>query len=112
MTFNYDLALSGAREIFDRIISEYWHSRYLRRLEQNEYPAEEVCGNCKGCGTFKNEDGEMKDCYQDKVEGECFKELFDLEQFGIEVETLLPKIGEFMVLTEPHLTTAPEGDKK
>jgi hypothetical protein len=102
MTFDHQAALEGAIEIFNKILIEYSQSRYVRRLEIDEYPSEDVCNNCKGCGIFKNEDGESKECFQNREEGDCFKVGYDYGLLGLEVETLLPKICDFMVSTEPE----------
>jgi len=70
------------------IWDEYGKSFQTRRLTDAEYPNEDICANCTGCGTFKI-DGEDKYCVQDKQEGECFYRYIDYEQFGREVEVIL-----------------------
>jgi len=59
------------------------------RLTDAEYPHENICANCKGCGTFKLENGDDGECFVDKMEGECFHRYFDTTQFGEEVADYL-----------------------
>jgi len=73
------------------IWDEYGKAWSNRRLTDNEYPPEEICAICTGCGNFNREDGEIGECNQDKMEGECYHRVFDAEQFGQEVAAFLEK---------------------
>lgn len=77
-------------ELEKSIWDEYGKHFSNRRLQDDEYPSEDVCDKCTGCGTT-NVNGETMDCVKDRQEGDCFYKSFDYYGFGREVEALLIK---------------------
>lgn len=78
-------------KILERLGTEYSKAWASRPLKDDEFPDESICDKCTGCGTFKIND-EEKECYQDREQGCCYHRFFDVEQFGIEVETEIENI--------------------
>ncbi len=71
------------------IWNEYGKAWSNRNLLDTEYPPEDVCAICKGCGNFNKHDGETGECFKDRMEGECYHRVFDTDQFGAEVAAIL-----------------------
>lgn len=71
--------------------SAYGDAWSNKRLLDSEYPDEKICAECKGCGSFKKENDEDGECFQDKSDGECYHRYFDAQQFGEEVANYLEK---------------------
>lgn len=84
------------KAVLNKIMNEYHQAWMSRRLRESEYPHEDICCECKGCGTFKDEHGQEKECVQDKVEGDCFTRFFDSEQFSESIEPSFEQIHELL----------------
>jgi 23S rRNA A2030 N6-methylase RlmJ len=76
----------------DRHYTENWRSRPLK---EEEFPNENICDKCTGCGIFKLKNEEAE-CTKDYEEGECYHRYFDAEEFGLEVETCFDDIYELL----------------
>jgi len=68
--------------------------------QTTEFPNESICDKCEGCGMFKDENDEERECQQDKEEGECYHRYVDLEQFGQEVENTLDDLFELITVDQ------------
>ena len=80
-----------ATKVLEGIATSYSQSWHSKPLKDEEFPDENICNKCTGCGTFKV-DGEDKDCVQDKEQGWCYYRYQDAEEFGMEVEAQLENI--------------------
>lgn len=81
--------------IIDMLYSKAWKSK---RLSDSEFPEEIVCDKCTSQGICII-NGEEKDCYQDKENGDCFYTFFDSEEFGLEIENTIGDIHELLSVT-------------
>lgn len=86
--------------ILEKITYAYSTNTSYRTLSDQEYPDESICDKCEGCGTFKNLDGEEKECIQDREEGECYHRFVDYEGFGLEMESQFEDIYELLGVDE------------
>jgi len=87
------------KDVLEKIYNAYsqgWQSRVLR---DGEHPEESVCDKCTGCGLFMD-NGEEKECVQDKEQGDCFHRFCDYEQVGMDLETHLSDIAELLSVDE------------
>jgi hypothetical protein len=81
-------------------LHEIYFKGWVRRvLTTDEYPGENVCENCKGCGVFI-ENGEEKDCYIDYEMGDCYHRFCDYEQVGMDLELKLDNIIDLLEVNE------------
>jgi hypothetical protein len=78
------------------IYSQGWQSRVLR---DGEHPAESVCNKCTGCGLFMD-NGEEKECVQDREQGDCFHRFCDYEQVGMDLELHLEDMFDLLSVDE------------
>ena len=76
--------------------SQGWESRVLR---DGEHPEESVCDKCTGCGVFL-ENGEERDCVQDREQGDCFHRFCDYEQVGMDLECHLEDMFDLLSVDE------------
>jgi len=91
--------VSKTKAVLEKIYSAYlqgWQSRVLR---DGEYPEESVCDKCTGCGLFMD-NGEEKECVQDKEQGDCFHRFCDYEQVGMDLETHISDISDLLSVDE------------
>ena len=86
--------------ILEKIMYAYSSNTSYRRLGDEEYPDESICDKCEGCGTFKNLDGEEKECIKNREEGECYNRFVDFEEFGLEIESQFKDIYELLCVDE------------
>ena len=87
------------KSVLEKIYNAYsqgWHSRVLR---DGEHPEESICDKCTGCGIFL-ENGEERDCVQDREQGDCFHRFCDYEQVGMDLETNLGDIADLLSVDE------------
>jgi hypothetical protein len=87
------------KAVLEKIYNAYsqgWQSRVLR---DGEHPEEIVCDKCTGCGVFL-ENGEERDCVQDREQGDCFHRFCDYEQVGMDLETHLGDIADLLSVDE------------
>ena len=91
--------VSKTKAVLEKIYSAYlqgWQSRVLR---DGEYPEESVCDKCTSCGLFMD-NGEEKECVQDKEQGDCFHRFCDYEQVGMDLETHISDISDLLSVDE------------
>jgi len=91
--------MSKTKDVLEKIYNAYsqgWQSRVLR---DGEHPEESVCDKCTSCGLFMD-NGEEKECVQDKEQGDCFHRFCDYEQVGMDLETHLSDIAELLSVNE------------
>ena len=86
--------------LLQKILDEYSGCWYTRSLKESDHPEESVCDQCKGCGVFKLENGEERDCFQDREIGECYYRDFDAEEFGLGIQGMLELIHELSLVDE------------
>ena len=87
------------KSVLEKIYNTYsqgWQSRVLR---DGEHPEESVCDKCTGSGVFL-ENGEERDCIQDRKQGDCFHRFCDYEQVGMDLETHLADISDLLSVDE------------
>jgi len=87
------------KSVLEKIYNSYsqgWQSRVLR---DGEHPEESICDKCTGCGVFL-ENGEERDCVQDREQGDCFHIFCDYEQVGMDLETHLVDISDLLSVDE------------
>lgn len=90
-----DEYLDKVNQIFSIIDSTYSKAWTRVRLKDDEYPNEDICEKCTGCGsTIVN--GETVECIANREEGECHYVLFDSDEFGISVGELMSDIWELL----------------
>jgi hypothetical protein len=83
------------KSLLEKIYSGYLQGWQSRVLFDEEYPEESICDKCTGCGIFL-ENGEERDCVQDREWGGCFHRFCDYEQVGMELETHLGDIVDLL----------------
>jgi hypothetical protein len=90
--------LSKTKELLGKIEKEYSIAWQDRPLKDNEMPNEIICDRCDGCGVFleNGQEGEERDCFQDREQGECYHRYCDYEQVGLEIESLIGCIHELL----------------
>lgn len=76
------------KSVLEKIYDAYLQGWKIRVLKDGEHPEESVCYKCDGCGVFL-ENGEERDCFQDKEYGYCVHRYCDYEQVGIALECCL-----------------------
>lgn len=87
------------RTVLDKICNSYSKAWQSRVLKSDEYPEESVCDKCTGFGTFIH-NGEEKECFQDKEQGDCFHRLCDYKQVGMDLETHLDAMFDLLSVDE------------
>lgn len=87
------------KNILEKIYNSYSQGWQSRLLKDGEYPEESVCDKCNGCGIFL-ENGEERDCLQDRGNGDCFHRFCDYEQIGMDLETYLGDISDLLSIDE------------
>ncbi len=86
--------------ILNRIADIYHKGWQSRAMADGEYPDESICDKCTGCGTFKDKNEELKDCFQDREQGGCYYRFCDHEQVGMDLEDNLDKVYELITVDE------------
>lgn len=87
------------KSVLEKIYNAYSQGWQSRVLKDGEYPDESICDKCTGCGVFL-ENGEERDCVQDKEQGYCFYRFCDYEQVGMDLETHLGDIADLLSVDE------------
>jgi hypothetical protein len=82
---NQEEFFEKTKAVLGKIMASYSLAWQKRVLEDDEFPEEIVCKNCKGCGKFIYND-EEKECYQDDESGECYHRFCNYEELGIDIE--------------------------
>lgn len=72
---------------------------FSRVLKDNEFPDESICDKCTGCGNFMD-NGEEKECFQNREQGDCFHRFCDYEQVGMDLEDHLDDICDLLSVDE------------
>jgi hypothetical protein len=62
------------KSLLEKIYSGYLQGWQSRVLFDEEYPEESICDKCTGCGIFL-ENGEERDCVQDREWGRLFSQI-------------------------------------
>ena len=91
--------VNKTKELLEKIYGAYSQEWKGRVLKDNDYPEESVCDKCTGCGIF-TENGQEKDCIQDKEQGDCFHRFCDYEQVGMNLETYIGDIISLLSVDE------------
>lgn len=91
--------IEKAKSVLEKICNNYSQAWQSRILKNGEYPEESVCDKCTGCGVFL-ENGEERDCFQDKEQGDCFHRFCDYEQVGMDIETHLGDMFDLLSVDE------------
>lgn len=89
-----------AKKLAEYISNAYSESWANRALKESEFPSQEMCEKCTGCGSFKKENGEESECFQDKIEGYCYHRFVDYENFGIEIESVMEDVWDLSSIDE------------
>jgi hypothetical protein len=87
------------KTVLNKICNSYsqgWQSRLLR---DDEHPEESVCDKCTGCGIF-TDNGDEKECVQDREQGDCFHRFCDYEQVGMDLEAHLEDMFDLLSVDE------------
>jgi hypothetical protein len=79
------------QQLFNTFSMTYAKSHHRQLLNDSDYPSEEICNSCKGCGVFKLND-EYTECYQNYEYGECYYIFFDSEEFHYEIQNEIEEI--------------------
>lgn len=87
------------KSLLEKIYNSYSQGWQSRVLFDEEYPEESVCDKCTGCGIFL-ENGEERDCVQDREQGDCYHRFCDYEQVGMDLETYLEDICDLLSVDE------------
>ena len=87
------------KTVLNKICNSYsqgWQSRLLR---DDEHPEESVCDKCTGCGIF-TDNGDEKECVQDREQGDCFHRFCDYEQVGMDLEAHIEDMLDLLSVDE------------
>ena len=87
------------KSVLEKIYNSYSQGWQSRVLIDDEYPEESVCDKCTGCGIFL-ENGEERDCIQDREQGDCFHRFCDYEQVGMDLENYFEDICDLLSVDE------------
>ena len=85
--------------VLSKICNSYSKGWQSRVLIDGEYPDESVCDKCTGFGKFM-ENGEEKECVQDREQGDCFHRFCDYEQVGMDLEAHLEDMFDLLSVDE------------
>lgn len=88
-----------AKSVLEKIYSSYSQGWQNRVLMDDEFPEESVCEKCTGCGVFL-ENGEERECFQDREHGDCFHRFCDYEQVGLDLETHIEEVCDLLSVDE------------
>ncbi len=91
--------IEKTKSVLEKIYNSYSQGWQSRVLTDEEYPEESVCDKCKGCGIFL-ENGEERDCVQDREWGGCFHRFCDYEQVGMDLENHIEDICDLLSVDE------------
>lgn len=86
-----------AQFLLRKLSDAHCFAHRTQKLDDEQYPSQEVCDQCTGCGVFTL-NGEDKECYVNDIEGVCFYRYTDYEEVGIEVENKLQEIYELLAV--------------
>ena len=89
-----DKFFKKTQELLNKISFTYATNWKSRTLLDSEYPNEDVCEKCNGCGTFLNNDKEKVDCVADYEQGDCYARYFDAEEFADDFDGLIVDVDE------------------
>jgi len=92
---NKDEYFKRSQKVLESISMSYSNSWGSIRLSDGEYPDESICEKCKGFGICKI-NGEEKQCKQDRIEGECFYDYFDSEDFILSIESQMEELHNLL----------------
>jgi len=89
-----------SKKIFEKIQSDYFSSFSWVRMKDEEYPNEDICDKCTGCGLFHNSNGNENECSRDKEEGECFTQIWDFSDMDENIGIMIEDIMELLYVDE------------
>ncbi len=92
---NQEEFFEKTKAVLGKIMEIYLNAEFEMYLEEDDFPEEIVCKNCKGCGKFIHNDKE-KECYKDNEAGECCHKFYDYEEVGAEIELYLTDIYDLL----------------
>ena len=87
------------KAVLNKICNSYSQGWQSRVLKDGERPDESVCDKCTGCGKFM-ENGEEKECVQDREQGDCFHRFCDYEQVGMGLDAHLEDMFDLLSVDE------------
>lgn len=87
------------KTVLNKICNSYSQGCQSKVLRDGEHPEESVCDKCTGCGLFMD-NGEEKECVQDREQGDCFHRFCDYEQVGMDLETHLEDMFDLLSVDE------------
>ena len=87
------------KAVLTKIYNSYLQGWQSRVLKDGEHPEESVCDKCTGCGLFMD-NGEEKECVQDREYGDCFHRFCDYEQVGMDLEAHLSDMYDLLSVDE------------
>lgn len=87
------------KKLLNNICDIYLHGWKSILLKDIEYPDENTCDKCNGCGLFMY-NNEQKECFQDRELGDCFHRVCDYEQIVKDFENHLDEVYELISVEE------------
>jgi hypothetical protein len=94
-----DEYLTKSTQIFSIVDTEYSKAWVKVRLNDGEYPDESICDKCEGCGSIIV-NGEEVECIANREEGECYRIVFDSEQFGNSMAQIVDDIWDLLSINK------------
>ena len=93
---NQEEFFEKTKAVLGKIMDSYSLAWQKRVLQDDEYPQESVCENCKGCGKVNCNDGKERQCYQDYEGGYCTYQFCNYEELGIDIELCTPDVLDLL----------------
>jgi hypothetical protein len=91
--------IEKTKSVLNKICNSYSQGWGSRVLIDGEHPEESVCDICTGFGLFMD-NGQEKECVQDREQGDCFHRFCDYEQVGINLEAHLKDMFDLLSVNE------------
>ena len=99
-----DEYLKKTQLLMGHISYRYGASFKKKYLTDKDYPSQDKCDNCTGCGIFKNnETGEDMECHVNYDSGDCSYMSFDSEAFINDMEDVMSDLRELLSVNEINL---------
>lgn len=98
------------KSLLNKICNNYSQGWQSRPLRDGEHPEESVCDKCTGSGKFMD-NGEEKECVQDREQGECFHRFCDYEQVGMDLENHLGEMFDLLSVSVSEITNPTDAVK-
>lgn len=89
-----------SQAVFEKLSSDFFGSFSWVHMKDGDYPSEDICDKCTGCGLFHDSNGDEKECVIDREEGECFTQVWDFTEMCENAGNYMEDLMELLMVQE------------